>query len=148
MRLCSCCCAPSGGRDINASELDVSHFKERGVIGEGGFGLVLLVTKASRPAKGRYFALKKITKSLIVANNLYAETHQEIRVIKRLFSSRMSPFLCQHFAAWQDETHLFMVMQIARGGDLASHLADAGRLPLHEAARCRAPATGKSFPPP
>ena len=112
----SCCCLPGKQPEgINSSELDISHFAEVGRLGEGGFGLVLLMEKLSKPAKARHFAVKKMSKGLITSHGLYAEVHQELKVAQRL----SNPFLCRHFAAFQDAGYLYLVLELVSGGNLA-----------------------------
>lgn len=119
----SFCCLPGRHPEgINASELDPSHFAEVGRLGEGGFGLVLLMEKLSKPAKGRHFAVKKMSKALITSHELYAEVHQELKVAQRL----SHPFLCRHYAAFQDNNHLYLVLELLSGGNLAHHLDQSG----------------------
>ena len=119
----SCCCLPGKQPEgINSSELDISHFAEVGRLGEGGFGLVLLMEKLSKPAKARHFAVKKMSKGLITSHGLYAEVHQELKVAQRL----SNPFLCRHFAAFQDAGYLYLVLELVSGGNLAHQLDTSG----------------------
>jgi serine/threonine protein kinase len=92
-------------------------------VGTGTFGRVRL---ARFNGNGRYYAMKILKKeSLILLRQL-----EHIRNERRILMSVKHPFIVNLRGSFQDEEHLYMVMDFVPGGELFSHLRRAGRFPL------------------
>lgn len=78
-------------------------------LGKGAFGTVMLVKWNSD-----FCALKQISKALVVKSQLV----NHIKAEKRLMAECDCPFLVKLQAAFQDTTHLFLVMDFVQGGEL------------------------------
>ncbi len=95
-----------------------------GVIGKGAFGKVKTrlnnkVKRVRRKGKHKeYYALKYINKIKCIEKNAALNIFRE-RVI---LHSLKDPFIVNLFYAFQDDDNLFMVLQLADGGDLRYHL--------------------------
>ena len=88
-----------GASRVNPACVDISHFVEERVIGEGGFGMVKAVTKRAGSDAGTWYAMKVLKKSAIVERNQVGLTFAEMKLC-RLLSSLRSPFLCNLAYAW------------------------------------------------
>lgn len=80
-----------------------------GPLGRGAFGQVSLVKW-----NNDYCALKQICKQQVVKSQLVGH----IKAEKRLMAECDSPFLVRLHAAFQDTTHLYLLMEFVQGGEL------------------------------
>mmetsp|Transcript_26830 Transcript_26830/g.35241 ORF Transcript_26830/g.35241 Transcript_26830/m.35241 type:complete len:382 (+) Transcript_26830:360-1505(+) len=108
-------------RYINPDGVDITHFEMQRVIGKGGFGKVNAVVKLSAPDKGKWFAMKALKKHYIVEHNSYSEVFWEMEILRDM----RHRFICNIHFAFQDERYLYLVMDVALGGDLRFHLNHA-----------------------
>lgn len=107
-------CTQSLPFPINAYEVDLSHFQLERVIGQGGFGKVRACVKRSGEDAETWYAIKILEKASIVRRQSYDEVMREMVLLRDL----RHPFICNVNYAFQDEDHLYLVMDVALGGDL------------------------------
>ncbi|CAK0911199.1 unnamed protein product [Prorocentrum cordatum] len=93
----------------------MSNFEVVRALGEGSMGSVRLV-KLANARDDATFALKMIDKSHITRENQKERAMQE----KQLLGLVSHPFVVKFFGAFQDDSHLFMLMEFVGGGDLFS----------------------------
>lgn len=117
----------------NEAEVDISHFsKDPDPIGVGGFGLVRQVRKLTGPDKGVVYAMKSMSKDTILKRlSGAASVGTELRCLVLLSDC---PFVCRVFYAFQSQSHLFMILELARGGDLRHCLRSTQRSRFSESA--------------
>lgn len=111
----------NGGASAQAAESAPTTrkcFKFYMVVGKGGFGKVWLV--ASR-AERKYFALKEMSKLKIVAKKSVHSVMNE----KHILSLVEHPFIVNMKCSFQDQRHLYLVMDLVTGGDLRFHVCCA-----------------------
>ncbi|OCT99544.1 hypothetical protein XELAEV_18005326mg [Xenopus laevis] len=106
-------------RGPRISPLDVHNYDFHSILGQGGFGKVMLASLANRKV-----AMKVIKKT---PECNYNSIRIEASVLMMLHDN---PFLCQGYAAFQTEHHAFLVMDYLSGGSLACHLDYYGSLEL------------------
>jgi len=80
------------------------------VLGDGGFGEVLLV----RHPSGQLYALKKLRKAYINENSI----GDQVRAEREILSILESPFIVHFYQSHQDLKHVYMLLEVALGGDL------------------------------
>ena len=90
------------------------------VLGTGAFGVVKLVTHGK---DGMAYALKSLKKGLVVALKQYEHVENE----RKLLSLCDHPFLLQLVATFQDADKLYMLLELALGGELFSLLRKSER---------------------
>ncbi|CAD8149198.1 unnamed protein product [Paramecium octaurelia] len=86
-------------------------------LGEGGFGEVYLVEKIGQLPKKQY-AMKILKKEDINTSNIMKSAQIEKDVLKMM----NHPFIVKLNWAFQTSDHLYLVMDLCSGGDLATHL--------------------------
>ncbi|KAJ3345218.1 hypothetical protein HDU83_004285 [Entophlyctis luteolus] len=95
--------------------IDLRDFNLLKVVGKGAFGKVRIVQKKSN---GKYYALKYINKLQTI----------RMRAIQNIFRERCiledinHPLIVNLRYAFQDDFHMFMVLDLMEGGDLRFHL--------------------------
>ncbi|KAI5188985.1 protein kinase X [Nematocida minor] len=92
------------------------------LLGEGSFGKVFLVAfegLASVKMK-KLYALKVISKARVISNNLTSHIYNE----KMTMLAVHSPFCVRLYSTFQDEKHLFLVMEYVPGGDLFFYMKE------------------------
>ena len=92
----------------------MSHFQVERCIGRGGFGKVNCVAKLSAPNKDTLYAMKALEKTQIIATNMFSEVFRELMFLKTLHSQH----ICNGHFAFQDNAHLYLVMDLSLGGDM------------------------------
>ena len=121
----------------------LEHFSVERIVGKGGMGTVNAVTMRKfvegSDGKGRlckkskdlkWFAMKSIDKYNIVKNKSYRAVFRE----RRLLAHVRHDFICNVHYCFQDESKLYMVMDLLLGGDLRYQLAHwNGGKPMSEA---------------
>ncbi|KAG0181692.1 hypothetical protein DFQ28_011728 [Apophysomyces sp. BC1034] len=104
-------CCKQDNVDYANEEVELSHFYPLRVIGVGNYGKVRIV---QHKGTGRRFALKYISKDaciqLKMINNIISE--------RKLLEEIDHPLVVNLRYAFQDEQHLFMVLDLMLGGDL------------------------------
>ena len=96
------------------------------MLGKGSFGEVYLV---KRESTGQYYAMKVLSKSMVVSQNLsrYVFTERNVQ------SEIKSHFIVRLYCAFQSKSKLYMIMDYCKGGDLGRILQREGRLNLDRA---------------
>jgi len=96
-------------------------------IGEGGFGKVRL---AQHAATGERYALKQMSKAHLIRQNQAEHAADESRVLEGL----ACPFIARKFGSFQTAGHLFLVLELAPGGDVYDLLeANGGTIGAEDA---------------
>ncbi|KAH6601640.1 hypothetical protein BASA50_001497 [Batrachochytrium salamandrivorans] len=103
-------------------EVDLRDFKLRQVIGKGAFGKVKLVEFRSTKQK---YALKYINKLQCIEKKQVYHMFDE----RMLLETLEHPFIVNLRFAFQDDENMFMVIDVALGGDLRYHLLRLGAFP-------------------
>ncbi|KAI8925426.1 kinase-like domain-containing protein [Entophlyctis helioformis] len=103
-------------------EVDLRDFKLRQVIGKGAFGKVKLVEHKITKSK---YALKYINKLQCIEKKQVYHMFDE----RMLLESLEHPFIVNLRYAFQDDENMFMVLDVALGGDLRYHLLRLGTFP-------------------
>lgn len=91
------------------------------VIGKGAFGKVRLVQHKGTKLE---YALKCINKDKCIELRAVSNMISERRLLERI----NYPLVVNLRYAFQDDTHLFMVLDLMLGGDLRFHLENSGPL--------------------
>ena len=120
----------SGERRGNGN-ICVDDFRIERVIGQGGFGKVNAVIL--RGVEDSWYAMKKLKKQTIVAKECYKEVFVERDLLMKL----KHPRICNSFFAFQDECYLYLVMDLALGGDLRYQLNHTPSGKPFSEAQCR-----------
>lgn len=107
-----------------------ADFESLAVIGRGAFGEVRLVRRrgkpggtadpSSGPPTGRIYALKSMKKEMMVMKNQVGHVRAERDVLAT--AEEDNRWLTVLHYSFQDESHLYMVMEYLSGGDLMSLL--------------------------
>merc|ERR1711959_394233 len=95
------------------------------VIGRGAFGKVMLVRKKDSK---RLFAMKILSKDMIVRRNQIDRTKAENRILRAV----EHPFIVGLKYAFQAETKLYLVLDYVNGGDLFTHLQNLRRFTIDQ----------------
>ena len=101
-------------------EIALSDVKEVGVLGVGTFGRVALV---EHKGTGKTYALKTMHKKQLIALKQVDHLMNE----KALMAMCNHPFLIKLAGAFQDTIEVYMVLELALGGELFTLLRDRGR---------------------
>ncbi|KAI8898268.1 kinase-like domain-containing protein [Globomyces pollinis-pini] len=102
----------------NKDAVCLKKFDIQTVLGEGAFGKVKLAV--DKKTKQRY-ALKFMDKDHIISKNATALVFTERMVLQKL----CHPYIVGLRYAFQDLDNLFMVLQLAKGGDLRFHMENS-----------------------
>lgn len=97
------------------SDATLADFERLKVIGKGSFGKVLLVRKKQTK---RVYAIKVLSKRLIVARNEVEHTRSEKSILMKL----ECPFLVALHYVFETPAKLYFVMDYINGGELFFHL--------------------------
>ncbi|KAJ3112669.1 camp-dependent protein kinase catalytic subunit, partial [Phlyctochytrium bullatum] len=110
-------------QDSKDIKYTIDDFELREQIGKGAYARVILVR--SRPGRtspsrdpSRVYAMKCLRKAEIVATKQVKHVMDE----KNLLGSLKSPFVVELLATFQDQRHLFILMEYVPGGDMFTHL--------------------------
>ncbi len=102
------------------------HFELLKLIGEGGYGKVILV---KNHLDGELYAMKVISKKLLAKKNHVSYMKSEREILTKI----SSPFVVSLRFAFHTETKLFLVMDFLGGGELFFHLRRRGLILEREA---------------
>lgn len=102
--------APSPQKQFKFADLEVTR-----TLGTGSFGRVCLALH--RPT-GVYYAMKRLRKSDVVRLKQVEHTNNE----RSLLASVDHPFLVRMVCTFQDERHLYIILDYISGGELFSLL--------------------------
>jgi len=108
-------------------KMSLADFKvSKKILGEGAFGRV---RRAHHLPSGKLYALKEMSKDDIVTSGQVEHILQESEVLD--FVSH--PAIANKIAAFQTDSHLYMIMEFAPGGDLYDKLQHARQFPFDDA---------------
>ena len=88
------------------------------VLGQGGFGKVLAVTRSD---SGERFAMKSILKHGSASASTNMKMIKQAQVERRILRRVNHPFIVDLHCAFQTHDKLLLVLEICSGGDLKSH---------------------------
>ena len=108
----------SQGVDKNTIRLE--NFKILKLLGRGGFGKVVLCQK---DADKKLYAMKILRKKDIVESDQVEHTKSE----KAILTHVNHPFLVSLDCAFQNKRKIYFVMELMRGGEIYTHLAQVRR---------------------
>ncbi|KAL3129440.1 hypothetical protein CHM_2g1830 [Cryptosporidium hominis] len=116
------CITKNNHKDENEDNLrllrkrvSIKDFKILSPIGAGAFGIIRL---AECRNTGSIYALKQMRKSIIRTKNQLERIYNE----RALLAQNASDFVVKLFYTFQDDKHLYQVMEYLPGGDLMSYL--------------------------
>ena len=90
-------------------------------LSSGAYGKVCLVKKIS---SGDYFAMKIIDRQKTAEKKQERYVQSEVNIMRNLNTD----YAVKLYYSFQNETHLFFVMDYMNGGDLGSLLSNIGQL--------------------
>jgi serine/threonine protein kinase len=64
------------------------------------------------------YAMKAIKKAMVIEENMLQSVLDEIEIMKKA----LHPFLAQLVSAFETDYRIFLVMPLAKGGDMFGHL--------------------------
>ena len=64
------------------------------------------------------YAMKALEKDVVVKKNMFDEVNRELDFLKTL----NCPHICNGHWAFQDNNHLFVVLDLSMGGDMRVHI--------------------------
>ena len=114
---------PVTGWSRHESPVGLESFELLRVIGRGSYGKVLQVRKRD---SGEVFAMKVLSKALVVRRNQVEHTQAE----RAILESIDHPFLIKLRYAFQTPAKLYLVLPYLRGGEVFYHLKQKRRLEL------------------
>jgi serine/threonine protein kinase len=153
-----CCSASPRIQEIDAIlfepnpyEVDITHFELHHLLGGGGFGIVQYATKVRRASdgyqpplpnlfvlqltdgdKGTDYAIKSLSKvSVLKRSTGFVSIYAELKILTLL----NHPFICNAHYAFQDHCYLFLVLDLARTGDMRYNLSLLGGVFSEEMAK-------------
>ncbi|KAK2856252.1 hypothetical protein Q5P01_004987 [Channa striata] len=100
-------------------------------LGVGGFGRVELVTTLQH---GKYYAMKKVSKTHIVSKR--QEEHMLFE--KKILKAIQCDFIVRLYAAFKDTRYIYMLMEFCSGGEMWTKLKEVGRFDEPIAVFCAA----------
>lgn len=106
-------------------------FQVHHMLGQGGFGKVLAVTRSDTQES---YAMKTILKQASANATTNRKMVQQAQVEKRILRRMKHPFIIELNCAFQTRDKLLLVLEICPGGDLKSHVSRCGRFPPEVAA--------------
>ncbi|KAF7457895.1 kinase-like protein [Cryptosporidium felis] len=95
--------------------ISIKDFRILRPIGAGAFGIIRL---AECKHSGNIYALKQMRKSIIRTKNQLERIYNE----RALLAQNASDFVVKLYYTFQDDKHLYQVMEYLPGGDLMSYL--------------------------
>lgn len=101
------------------------------VLGEGTFGRVRLVQYVNKgtPAKKEAFALKTLQKGQLVYYKQVEHVVNEKRILKMCFH----PFILKLEGTYATKNQIYMLLEVALGGELFTHLRQENKFPVEKA---------------
>lgn len=96
-------------------ELNLTDFEDLNVLGSGSFATVYEATWRSKKQK---IALKSLTKALIKKERNVLQVQREISLMYKL----QHPNIIKFFTHFEDEEHIYLVMELATSGNLLEKL--------------------------
>ena len=102
--------------DPSISLVNKNHFDFLYVVGRGGFGKVWKVFHKKYKIS---YAMKEMSKAKVIDKR----SERSIRYERELLAKMKHPFIVNMHYAFQDTTHLYLVMDLLTGGDLRYHIS-------------------------
>lgn len=109
------------------NRMRVRDFQILALLGKGGFGEVFLCLKRTT---WEILALKRIKKAQYINRNEETRVKMERDVLVETFECK-SPWITQLRYSFQDEHHLYLIMEYMPGGDLGGLLDNVGALSVN-----------------
>jgi len=118
---------PTASSPRALDDISLDSFEVHGMLGEGQFGRVMMVT---RRANRQLYAMKCVLKEKLLrqGQQSVAQALSEKRVLEHM-ASRPHPFVVSLQFAFQDVDHLYLVMDYVGGGDMFTLLEQQGSFP-------------------
>ncbi len=107
--------------------MDITHWEVERCIGKGTFGVVNAVIKKTDPDKGKVYAMKALSKEDICAKGMETEVFNELGFVQEIDNFHV----CCGLFAFQDEASLYLVLDIALGGDMRVHIIEMAKKRAH-----------------
>ncbi|CAF1219401.1 unnamed protein product [Adineta ricciae] len=107
-----------------AHDIDLNNFELVMTLGQGAFGRVILVVL--EPDNVEY-ALKVLDKSRVVKYNQIKHVQSEIRILNAIQHAN----IIRMYSLFQDNSHLYVLLEYVHGGDLFSYLNRDRLFPEH-----------------
>lgn len=104
---------------VDPNRVSKVHFTVERIVGQGGFGKVNAVVKETGEDSGTWYAMKSLTKNVIVERNHLKMVFNERNLLMKL----QSPHLVNMHYAFQDDYNLYIIMDLCLGGDLHYQLS-------------------------
>jgi len=98
----------------NICDLETLRTNEIGVLGQGAFGIVTLVTD---PNSNQSYALKAIKKCQIVELSQQKHIVNEMQIMRKLAETYCS-FLVNLIATYKDDLRVYFLLEVCLGGEL------------------------------
>uniref|UniRef100_A0A1A9W9T2 non-specific serine/threonine protein kinase n=1 Tax=Glossina brevipalpis TaxID=37001 RepID=A0A1A9W9T2_9MUSC len=114
-------CVPTKCTAMQHEKVYKSHFTLIRTLGAGGYGKVFLVRKNSGHDAHKLYAMKVVQKGTALRNRRKAQIMVRERIVLEMINR--SAFLVGLNYAFQTETTLCLVLDLARGGDLFTLLS-------------------------
>jgi len=105
--------------ESNKSLISLDELNQVAVLGAGGYGHVCLV---EHKATSTCFALKKMSKPHVV----YKKQVDHVNNERKLLAKSAHPFIIGLFGSFQDESYLYLLLELVLGGELWSYLNENG----------------------
>lgn len=106
--------------------LNIRDFELRQTIGKGDHSIIKL---AKATQSNKFFAIKKIKKSIIISLNL--KQHIEDQILS--LSSCENNYIQKYHGFAMDEKFIYIITELVTGGKLYTFLREQGKLPLPQA---------------
>jgi len=99
------------------------------VLGSGYNGVVRMATSKSSSSSSQKFAVKTFNLSMVEAKN-----REQLESEVEIFLSMDHPHITRLYDVYEDDQHLFLVMECMEGGELFERLTEVKRFCEHDAA--------------
>eukprot|EP00960_Hanusia_phi_P033754 750627-Hanusia_phi.AAC.17 len=99
----------------------IRDFEVKCTLGIGSFGRVRFVKHTS---SGRVYALKMLSKSLVLKKKQLEHVLSEKQILRRI----SFPFVVNMYSSFKDDKYIYMVLEYSRGGEFFTHLRNATML--------------------
>lgn len=100
---------------------EISDFEMLQQVGSGTFCVVRLCRYKKN---GRVFVVKILSKKKIVYLKQVVHVTQEVEILRKV----ENPFVVNLYSTMQDAENLYMILEFACGGELFTHMRNAGQL--------------------
>ena len=113
--------AHANKHNTNKLEMTVDDFDLLKVVGKGAFGKVLLVRKKEGQHAGRFYAMKILRKTNVIAGSQVEHAIAERSILLEV----KQPFIAHLRYAFQNQDKLYLLTDYYNGGSLFMHLCNA-----------------------